>query len=317
MQQPNPLIYSVLIQMPISTQIQSLKIEDLTSSGWADYELLDSGNQQKLERLGPYRLVRFEPEALWKPALNPVDWAAARARFSLEKGESQGNWVRDGQIPDEWAIHIDPLTINLYLKKSRHIGIFPEQLPNWRWIEHTIRQSRQEIRVLNLFAYTGVSTVFAAQAGAEVTHVESAKNSLQIAKKNLDDSGLSDRRVRWMADDVFKFVQRELRRGSRYDAIVMDPPKFGRGPRGEVWKFETGMEGLLDSCIALLSKNPLLFLITAYNINIRPMDLGRMLQRKLSSLGGETRCGNLIQQEKSAGRKISQSIYARWENKSP
>jgi 23S rRNA (cytosine1962-C5)-methyltransferase len=301
--------------MPASNQIKSVKIEDLSSSGWQDYELLDSGNQQKLERFGPYRLARFEPEAVWKPALSPREWADAHARFTLEKGESQGNWISQENLPDEWTIHIDPLTVNLYLKKSRHIGIFPEQLPNWQWIERTTQNAQQEIRVLNLFAYTGISTLFAASAGAEVTHVESAKSSLMIAKKNLDDSGLSDRRVRWIADDAFKFVQREQRRGSRYDAIIMDPPKFGRGPGGEVWKFESGIEGLLESCSALLSKDPLFFLITAYNLNLRPFDLGNLVQRKLSTLGGDTQCGSLIQQEKSAGRKISQSIYARWENR--
>jgi 23S rRNA (cytosine1962-C5)-methyltransferase len=301
--------------MSASHQPHSLKIEDLASSGWADYELLDSGNQQKLERFGSYRLARFEPEAVWKPALNAGEWASAQARFTLERGENQGNWARSGHMPDEWTIQVDPLTVNLYLKQSRHIGIFPEQLPNWRWIKQSIRHVKRGIRVLNLFAYTGISTVFAALADAEVTHVESAKSSLMIARKNLEYSGLSDRHVRWMADDVFKFVQRELRRGSRYDAIIMDPPKFGRGPGGEVWKFESGMEGLLESCTDLLSEDPLFFLITAYNINIRPVDLGRMLQKKLSSLSGEIRCGNLIQQERSAGRKISQSIYARWENK--
>jgi 23S rRNA (cytosine1962-C5)-methyltransferase len=302
--------------MPASNPINSVKTEDLTSSGWQDYEMLDSGNQQKLERFGSYRLARFEPEAVWKPALAPREWADAHARFTLEKVESQGNWIRQENLADEWTIHIDPLTFNLYLKKSRHIGIFPEQLPNWQWIERTIQNAQRKIRVLNLFAYTGISTVFAALAVADVTHVESAKSSLMIARKNLDDSGLSDRHVRWMADDVFKFVQRELRRGSRYDAIIMDPPKFGRGSGGEVWKFETGMEGLLESCTALLSENPLFFLITAYNLNIRSIDLGKLLQRRITKLGGDTQCGSLIQQEKSAGRKISQSIYARWENRS-
>lgn len=300
--------------MPAPNRIKPIKNENLTSSGWADYELLDSGNQQKLEMFGPYRLARFEPEAVWKPALEPREWAAAHAKFNLEKGESQGSWVKHEQIPEVWSINLDPLVFNLYLKKSRHIGIFPEQLPNWHWIERAIQQSQREIRVLNLFAYTGASTAFAALAGADVTHVESAKSSLLIAKKNLDDSGLSNRRVRWMADDAIKFVQRELRRGSQYDAIIMDPPKFGRGPGGEVWKFESGIEELLENCSALLTKDPLFLLITAYNLNIRSSDLGGLLQRKLSRLGGETLCGSLIQQEKSAGRKISQSIYTRWEN---
>ncbi len=287
---------------------------DANSSGWADYELLDSGNQEKLERFGSYRLIRFEPEAVWKPALNPDSWASADARFSLKKGQSQGKWSRQSAMPDEWPVRINSFRLNLFLKNSRHVGIFPEQYPNWEWMESTIKKSRRKLNVLNLFAYTGAATLFAAGAGAEVTHVEAARSSLSIARKNLEDSGLADRPVRWIVDDALKFVQREMRRGSRYDAIIMDPPKFGRGPGGEVWKFENSIDELVHNCAAILSDHPVFFMITAYNVNTRAPELGNILMNRLSGFQGKVQCGNLVQLEKSAGRKINQAIYARWEN---
>ena len=298
--------------MPTPKPQQRVQVVDLASSGWQDYELLDSGSEQKLERFGDRRLVRFEPEAIWKPALPPGEWNTADARFTLAKGKNQGSWYKQGQPSDEWFINLPPLTFNLFLKKSRHIGLFPEQLPNWQWIERTIRDNGEPANVLNLFAYTGAATLFAALAGARVTHVDAVKSSILTAKKNLADSGLADRPVRWIVDDVFKFVQRELRRGNRYDAIIMDPPKFGRGPGGEVWKFENDIDELIKNCCSLLSDLPLFFVITAYNVEIHPIDLGKVLDRQMSFTQGSVQCGHLIQQERSAGRKISQSIYARW-----
>ena len=298
--------------MPSPKSQQRIQVVDLTSSGWQDYELLDSGNEQKLERFGDKRLVRFEPEAIWKPALPPGDWSTADARFTLAKGKNQGSWSKHAQLPDEWHINLPPYTFNLFLKKSRHIGIFPEQLPNWQWIEHAIRDIAAPVNVLNLFAYTGAATLFAALAGARVTHVDAVKSSIMVGKKNLADSGLSDRPVRWIVDDAFKFVQRELRRGNRYDAIIMDPPKFGRGPDGEVWKFENDIEELIQNCCLLLSRQPIFFIVTAYNVEIRPIDLGKIFNRQVNFTEGSVQCGHLIQQERSAGRKINQSIYARW-----
>lgn len=291
---------------------QRIQVVDLTSSGWQDYELLDSGNEQKLERFGGRRLVRFEPEAIWKPALPPGDWSTADARFTLAEGKNQGSWSKLAQLSDEWPINLPPFTINLLLKKSRHVGLFPEQLPNWQWIEYVIRNSAAPANVLNLFAYTGAATLFAAHAGARVTHVDAVKSSIMVGKKNLADSGLSDRPVRWIVDDALKFVQRELRRGNRYDAIIMDPPTFGRGPDGEVWKFENDIEELIQNCCLLLSRQPMFFIITAYNVEVRPIDLGKILNRQVNFTEGIVQCGHLIQQERSAGRKINQSIYARW-----
>lgn len=287
---------------------------NLTSAGWPAYELLDSGRQKKLERFGPYRLIRFEPEAKWKPALEDSEWLAADASFSLEHGKNEGQWKKSSQMPRAWQIKLDVFTINLFLKNSRHIGIFPEQLPNWEWIKQSTRRQKRKISILNLFAYTGLSTVYAVSGGAAVTHVDASKSSIIIAKKNLGDSGMVNQPVRWIIDDAIKFVNREVRRGSRYDAIIMDPPKFGRGPGGEIWRFENDIGELLGSCASLLSKNPAFFIITAYSTDAKPSWLGELLKERLRYFEGEVQCGYLFQEEKSAGRKIIQSLYARWEN---
>jgi 23S rRNA (cytosine1962-C5)-methyltransferase len=298
--------------MPSAKSQHRVQVVDLASSGWQDYELLDSGGGHKLERYGGRRLVRFEPEAIWKRALPSAEWDTADARFTLGKGENQGAWDKHPQSSDQWAIQLPPLTFNLVIKKSRHIGIFPEQLPNWQWIAQTISDSEKPINVLNLFAYTGASTLFAALAGARVTHVDAVKSAVDLAKKNLANSGLSEHPVRWIVDDAFKFVQREIRRGNRYDAIIMDPPKFGRGPGGEVWKFDDNIGEMINQCASLLSRQPLFVVITAYNVDIRPLELGLSLDQHLNFYQGGTQCGRLIQQERSAGRKINQAIYARW-----
>lgn len=288
-------------------------IKNLTSPGWQDYELLDSGGREKLERFGNQHLIRFEPAAVWKPALGQAAWAAADARFTLSQGKSQGLWTKKPGGLTEWTINLSSLKINLSLRTSRHVGIFPEQLPNWLWLEEILENQNREVNALNLFAYTGVATVFAAKAGARVTHVDSSKSAVATAAKNLEASGLASLSVRWLVDDVSKFLQRELRRGSRYDAIIMDPPKFGRGPGGEVWKFENAIGELMKMASELLSDNPLLMLVTAYNVNTSPDSLCDLLEGSIKK-EGNCQCGELIQKEKSAGRMISQSIYARWVN---
>lgn len=286
---------------------------DLISSGWEEYELLDSGSLQKLERFGAYRIVRFEPEAVWKPALNHQIWEFADAVFTIDKGKNQGIWSKNNSVPNQWTIALKDLTLHLQIKDSRHVGVFPEQIANWLWIEQMIKSADQPINVLNLFGYTGVSTIFAARAGAHVTHVDASKSSLSLARNNLESSGLAHRPVRWIVDDVYKFVKREIRRGNHYDAIIMDPPKFGRGPKGEVWKFEDRIEDLLNECLYLFNEDPLFFILTAYNVNLEPAELGKLTNNAFRKMSGKIQCGHLIQQEKSAGRKINQSIYSRWE----
>lgn len=293
---------------------QHWTVQDLFSSGWEDYELLDSGNQKKLERFGNFTIARFEPEAIWKPALRQNEWLDAAADYSFPKGQKQGIWSKTDCLPSSWCINLDRIQVNIFIIQSRHIGIFPEQLPIWLWMKNKIRKSDNPPALLNLFGYTGVSSVISALAGAKVTHIDASKNAIRWGKKNLTDSGLSQLPVRWIIDDSLKFVQREIRRGNFYDAVIIDPPSFGRGPKGEVWKFEKSILELLMDCKKVLSGNPLFFLINSYNVEMEPMELGKLLSELLSSFPGKIQCGYLVQQEKSAGRKIRQSMYAYWEN---
>ena len=299
--------------MPNIPKKEFYVLQDLVTSGWDDYELLDSGDQKKLERFGHYQLVRFEPEAIWKPALDNDAWSKADAVFSIEKGMQQGLWRVNQKIPDSWIINFEEVNINVFISKSRHIGIFPEQTSNWKWIEKIISNEKEPPIVLNLFGYTGVSTVVAANAGATVTHVDASKNSITWAKKNLLDSGLENNPARWIVDDTYKFIEREIRRGNKYDAIILDPPKFGRGPGGEIWKFDKAIIELLRACSQVLSDHPLFVIITAYNVDVQPVELAKILNTALKDQPGKLQYGSLIQQEKSAGRKIRQSIYTRWE----
>lgn len=291
------------------------KKEDITTTGWTDYEMLDSGNYRKLERFGERLVVRTEPVAEWKTALPEAVWDRADAVFSIGKGQSQGIWKIREDLSRDWEINYKGLKLILFISGSRHIGVFPEQHPQWDWIERKIKESGNALSVLNLFGYTGISTLAAARGGAMITHVDSSKSSLERAKRNLGSSGLSNRLVRWIVDDVFKFIQREIRRGKRYDAIIMDPPNFGHGPNGEVWKFDKEISTLLSSCLKILGDNPRFFIITAYNVNHQPSDLGKWLSETMAGYSGKTVCGNLIQKEKSAGRKINQAIYSKWEGK--
>jgi 23S rRNA (cytosine1962-C5)-methyltransferase len=286
--------------------------KNLTTTGWADYELLDSGNNKKLERFGPYHLIRFEPEAIWKPSLKKRVWDSADAVFTLSKGERTGSWTFQTKKIPSWSICIDDLQVFLNISKSRHIGIFPEQLENWRWIGKKINASNKKTNILNLFGYTGIASLFAARAGAFVTHIDASRKAMEIGKNSLSLSDLTDKPVRWIVDDAFKFVNREIRRGRKYDGIIMDPPNFGRGPKGEVWKFRKSVMNLLSLCIELLTNDPILFIITAYNIDHSPDELSLWLQNLMNDFSGRIEYGNLIQQEKSSGRKIHQAIYARW-----
>lgn len=283
-----------------------------TTLGWEDYEIIDSGNAQKLERFGALKLTRFEPQAVWKPALPLSEWQNADAVFHLEKGQQSGAWQFHHDAPKEWTINLKDLTIQLRIHTSRHVGIFPEQLPGWLWIEEQIRKARSSLKVLNLFGYTGVASLFAARAGAEVTHVDASRAAVKWAQQNQQLSGLAEKPIRWIVDDAFKFVEREERRGNRYDGILLDPPRFGRGPKGEVWKFEKAVPDLLQACSEILTADPLFLYLTAYDVQNKPFELSQWVNRALRSYDGKSEFGWTVQQEKSAGRKISQSMFARW-----
>ena len=284
----------------------------LTTSGWKDYELLDSGNSRKLERFGPYKLIRFEPQALWKPALPLLQWQDASATFRIEKGASSGEWIFSKDIPRQWSIGLEDLSLQLNIQKSRHIGIFPEQYESWKWIEAKVKSAKRPIHLLNLFGYTGVASLFAAKAGAEVTHVDASRSAVKWARTNQGLSGLDKSPIRWIIDDALKFTERESRRGVRYDAIILDPPKFGRGPKGETWKFDESVQDLLQACKQVLSDDPLFIYLTAYDVLYSPEEISSWVTYVMHPSKGTIEYGEMIQQEKSAGRKISQAMFVRW-----
>ncbi len=286
--------------------------KNLITTGWSDYELLDSGDKKKLERFGSYHLSRFEPEATWKPFFKKRVWDSTDAEFTLSKGKRTGSWIFHTKSNPSWSINVDGLQVVLNISKSRHIGIFPEQLENWRWIEKKINASKKNANILNLFGYTGIASLFAARAGAYVTHIDASNKAMEIGKNSFSLSDLAGKHVRWLVDDAFKFIKREIRRGRKYDGIIMDPPKFGRGPKGEIWDFNHSVTDLLALCGEILSDDPILFIITAYNVDHSPEKLSLWLKNLMNIYKGKIEYGNLIQQEKSSGRKIRQAIYARW-----
>lgn len=274
--------------------------------------LLDSGNSKKLEQFGDYRLVRFEPQAKWSPALSVKEWQKADAVFSLQKGQPAGQWQCRPGFPREWQIGFQGMRFQLRVKDSRHVGIFPEQCLNWLWLEGKIRKAKTPPRILNLFGYTGAASLFALRAGAAVTHVDALRSAEKWGQFNQELSGLKDLPLRWIVDDAYKFVEREARRGSLYDGILLDPPKFGRGPKGEVWKFEKAVPELLKACRHILSAHPLLVCLTAYDISEEPGEIGRWLTEMMLPYKGSVESGWLVQKERSAGRTIRQSMFARW-----
>lgn len=283
------------------------------AEGWKDYQLLDSGNGAKLERFGPYTLARPEHQAVWQPALPIETWKSANAVFQTTSGdETGGRWIVRKPVPETWVMRYEALKFKAHFSGSRHLGVFPEQANQWQWVARQIRSAHRPVRVLNLFGYTGLATLAAAQAGAEVTHVDAAKKSVSWARDNLELAGLADRPVRWLVEDALKFVQREARRHSYYDGIILDPPKFGRGPKGEVWEMFEMLPTLLLACQEVLVPKPLFLVLTAYAIRASALSLYYLLDEKLSGWGGDVECGELVSHENSAGRMLSHAIFARW-----
>ncbi len=282
---------------------------------WKDYQLLDSGNQQRLERFGRFLLARPDPHALWEPTLSKKRWYQADARFEQKKGQAeQGFWVTEKPLPEQWTITYGDLRFHARLTPFRHTGIFPEQAANWEWCSNLIKGRKTKARVLNLFAYTGIASLSAAAAGAEVTHVDASRPAMNWARENQRLSKLQDKPIRWLVDDVVKFVKREVRRGSKYDGIILDPPAFGRGPKGEIWRFSDSMPILMKEVSQLLSKKPLFVLVNAYAISDSATVLHNLLAHTMSSHKGQIEAGELALKEKHGKRLLSTSIFARWSN---
>lgn len=287
-------------------------IQLLSSPDWKDYELLDSGDGQRFERFGPVTCVRPDAEAIWRPALPARQWQSAQARFVPAPEENGGHWVWNVPEKSRWPMQYKDLRFWAQTGGSKHLGVFPEQASQWDWICQQSSAARRPLQVLNLFGYTGLASLAAARSGARVTHVDASKKVITWARENQALSGLADAPIRWLVDDVMKFVRREARRDSRYDAIILDPPKFGRGPQGEVWEFYKLVPDLLQACRDILSKQPRFVLLTAYAVKASAATLYYAMQEIMQPWPGLTEAGEVVLQEKSAGRLLSTAIFARW-----
>lgn len=246
---------------------------------WKDYEVIDTSNGEKLERWGKYILLRPDPQVLWNtPKKNPA-WKKLNAHYHRSK-KGGGEW-EFFDLPEQWSIHYRDLTFHLKPFSFKHTGLFPEQAVNWDWFSGLIKGAGRPLKVLNLFAYTGGATCAAAKAGAQVTHVDASKGMVTWAKENAQASGLSDAPIRWIVDDCVKFVEREIRRGNHYDAIIMDPPSYGRGPKGEIWKIEEKIHPFIALCEKLLSEEPLFFLVNSYTTGLAPAVLSYLISTEI------------------------------------
>jgi len=299
----------------------SPEIRLIASPNWTDYKLLDSGAGQKLERFGPYTFARPEAQALWSKALPPEKWEAAQAVFQPSGEESGGHWQFKEEVAERWEMNYGSLRFWVRNTHGRHLGVFPECAAHWDWIAGKIHQrmrkaggSDSPVNVLNLFGYTGLASLAAATAGAKVTHLDASKKSVTWARENQQLSGLEDKSIRWIVDDATKFVQREARRGVKYDAICLDPPKFGRGPKGEVWEVNKSLPDLLQACRNILSEEPLFILLTVYAVKAPAVHLYAVMEEMMRGFTGELICGELVIRDESAGRLLSQATYARWES---
>ncbi|NWF69419.1 MAG: class I SAM-dependent methyltransferase [Chloroflexi bacterium] len=285
----------------------------LITENWRDYELLDSGDGLKFERFGPYTFVRPEPQAMWRPKLAEKEWHGAHAVFQGGDDEESGGWSFNKPLPARWEMHWGDIRFFAEATPFRHLGVFPEHAAQWKWMTAQVQAATRPINVLNLFAYTGISTLTLAAAGAQVTHVDASKKVVAWARENQTLSSLNERPVRWIIDDALKFTQRAARRGTRYDALIIDPPKFGRGPKGELWKLHESLPLLLQACGEVLSDQPLFAILTAYAVKVSPLSLYHLLEDLFSGHSGQIRAGEMALREKSGGRLLATSAYGRWE----
>lgn len=282
------------------------------ATNWKDYEILDMANGEKLENWGGYTLVRPDPQIIWKNKSFPDKWKNANATYKRSK-TGGGAWNYRTKLPASWQIKYGNLVFNIKPMGFKHTGLFPEQAVNWDWMMYKIKNSRRPIKVLNLFAYTGGATVACLAAGASVCHVDSSKGMVAWAKENVTSSNLQDKPVRYIVDDVIKFVQREIRRGNTYDAIIMDPPSYGRGTSGEVWQFEENIADLVELCTKILSNKPLFFLINSYTTGISPEVLSNILKINLNKYNGKITSGEIGLPMKSSNLLLPCGIFGRWE----
>jgi 23S rRNA (cytosine1962-C5)-methyltransferase len=282
-------------------------LKTLIAEPWEDWGLIDCGNGQKLERYGPFRIVRPEPQAMWPPALEDWEYDAIFVPGPYEDGG--GRWrQRDMVVPRGWQLSRDNVRFAAHLTPFRHLGFFPDMAPQWDWM----RERAADADVLNLFGYTGVGTLLLSEVGARLTHVDASKKSVEGGKENARLSGFTDRPIRWLVDDAAKFTAREVRRGRRYDGILLDPPKFGRGPEGEVWRLEENLAPLLADCRKLLDENSRFLVLTVYAVRMSALAIGELVRQTLADLGGSVEAGEMAVREETRGLLLPTAIFARW-----
>lgn len=305
----------------------------LTTAGWKEYTLLDSGNSLRLEKFGPYTVVRPDPQAIWQPTEPRKTWESADVLFTRTSADS-GKWHFQKKLPEKWLMHWKNLSFWTRLTSFKHTGVFPEQSLQWDFIQEKIKQGMARvgkygldegalptlrqgqdpdgIKILNLFGYTGIATLAAASAGAKVTHVDASKPSITWARENAEASGLSDKPIRWILDDVQNFVEKEIRRGNTYDGIILDPPVYGHGPTGQIWKFNEDFPHLMTQLTQLLPDKPLFIVVNAYAISSSALMLQNVLGDTMRKFGGDITVGELVLEEKTSHRPLSTGIFGRW-----
>lgn len=281
---------------------------------WTDYEVIDCTKGEKLERWGNYLLIRPDPQVIWDTPKTDPGWKKRSGHYHRSK-KGGGEWEFFG-LPEQWQIQYGTLTFNLKPFSFKHTGLFPEQAANWDWFSKIISKEKRPVKVLNLFAYTGGATLAAAAAGAQVTHVDASKGMVNWAKENAASSGLKEAPIRWLVDDCVKFVEREIRRGNTYDAIIMDPPSYGRGPKGEIWKIEDMIHPLIKLCTQILSKEAVFFLINSYTTGLAPAVLTYMISTELSAWNGQVESQEIGLPVKNTGLILPCGASGRWTRKS-
>jgi 23S rRNA (cytosine1962-C5)-methyltransferase len=283
----------------------------LSTPGWDEYELIDTGNGMRLERFGPYHLSRPDPQIIWRPRLDRKEWEKADALFDTDKKK----WITKSNFPAKWLLTYKNIAFYAKLSPFKHTGVFPEQILQWEWLQNKLRTKNEEQRirkVLNLFGYTGLASLVCAAEGAAVTHVDASRPTIGWARENQQASGLENKPIRWILDDAVKFVQREVKRGVRYDGIIMDPPVYGHGPGGETWDFNESFPRLLSLCRLVLSSSPLFVLVNAYAISSSALTLENTFDDYFSDLKGIVETGELALEENPGQRLLSTGIFARW-----
>jgi 23S rRNA (cytosine1962-C5)-methyltransferase len=276
------------------------------TNGWEDYELLDSGNGKRLERFGKYIVLKPDPQAIWKPKLSQAEWDRADAVYLEDKKE----W-KNSKVPNKWELKYKNIKFFAKLTSFKHTGVFPEQILNWEFIEKKLKNLNYQPNVLNLFGYTGIASLVCAANGAKVTHVDGSKPSISWARENQALSGLQEKPIRWLLDDAIEFTKREVRRGNKYDAIIMDPPVFGHGPNGETWDFNKSFPILLENCQKILADNPLFIIVNAYAITASSVMLKNMLEDFLNIPTDKIEYGEIGVKQRNSTRVLSTGLLAR------